>query len=1260
METQGPFDEIRKHAGSSSAPKAKVNATLEVITSAIRTQHNDQNYEPTPVEYFAAIMSALGNDTTHFTELFFLLHTILPYLSINVKRSKCVETLEFLISIGKNNLDKIDHSASRSLIEVFSSILLDQEITDIVWTNKTIQKTFTILLNYCIDDNGKNRRCAQDGIKELLKSQETIHYHACWTHVVNYACNLFTDVDNKTITSVLQFLSYLYQIIDTIPEELVAKMLESLLQTRQYDFALLDQCCIRPISKLLDSTVVIPADILSKLHTVLLQYQSNIDNEEAVIQYIQCIMKCIKRAFPVIPAGTPAGIVPVDISIEDDLKVIFDYYMCSNTNIHNSIQITLSNLFNFMKNYLVSPNTVTSILSIYMKAFEFKYQHAWISIIKSFTTFLAVGGKTSAPLFYDSLRELEGIYENSIQGDSKFVDCIYICFGEAVEAMGLEHFLTALPLVETKDSVPSIQRYFLMEILKHHVKHTNSSLAYYFDNLLPIATKCLSLSSSTKNNIDILRYNQIIDDIWSLFPSVCISPIDVLETFPRVAKSLAAALTETKMKNVPIYVCKGLLVLIKMNQKVLDMGKEKKVIIKNELKEEDKEEEEDDDDDENTIGMKNKKGMNNNNNNNNQEKDDDNEYPFLDILSITRAIRPTNEMSKQILSMMSAFADNYISILFPIYEHSHGKFPTKKSITLDGIGEGGNIENVNILRGTIEGFMSLCTKESIHTYTTTILKSLLTLLNTNSNNNNNNKEDLSTISQCLIYSGLLSTVIPFVNEQDLSIIYRCLKAQFSQDNFPALQKRIYYCFLYICKYHSSFLLNEQNYKDVFELLINTLLTVSVNSKKYRLRCMYFLFLDFPVSSSLHLSLIPHVLPEIILCTKDSNKKIRDLAYDITIYIGYIMDQKQGAIILDNGQQFAVSLSEYYKILIGCITATSPHLQSATIQVLTRIIYAYKDKEETKTNLQNIMHVVYELMKQKNREVVKSCLGFVRTCVKILTAEELQIEIQDMCNALLIWSKDTKNRFRLKVRQIIERIYKKVGGDILKPCIPQSDESLYNYIEKEMKKSKTKKTRSQEDEDDDDDDDDESYISNQRKQTNLNNKKNRYINDKGIVDLMDRNNTSKNITTRKEKKINNMEGIKMTEQGKILVEMDEEEERRQQNRRGKIIKSTNEEENSDNDEDKEDKQKKTSFGDFKNKNNKKPIENGQRFKSKKSGGDVKRGGVDPYAYIQLDRRMLSKKKKTSSVGNFSNIIGAAKKGAQKGQRDAIRQRKGGRH
>ena len=57
--------------------------------------------------------------------------------------------------------------------------------------------------------------------------------------------------------------------------------------------------------------------------------------------------------------------------------------------------------------------------------------------------------------------------------------------------------------------------------------------------------------------------------------------------------------------------------------------------------------------------------------------------------------------------------------------------------------------------------------------------------------------------------------------------------------------------------------------------------------------------------------------------------------------------------------------------------------------------------------------------------------------------------------------------------------------------------------------------------------------------------------------------------------------------------------------------------------------------------------GKEFQSKKAKGDMlKPGQHEPYAYIPLNPKMANKRRQQKAVGQFKNIVSAAKKGAQK--------------
>merc|ERR1711918_270368 len=57
--------------------------------------------------------------------------------------------------------------------------------------------------------------------------------------------------------------------------------------------------------------------------------------------------------------------------------------------------------------------------------------------------------------------------------------------------------------------------------------------------------------------------------------------------------------------------------------------------------------------------------------------------------------------------------------------------------------------------------------------------------------------------------------------------------------------------------------------------------------------------------------------------------------------------------------------------------------------------------------------------------------------------------------------------------------------------------------------------------------------------------------------------------------------------------------------------------------------------------------GEKYKSKKSGGDVRRAGeLEPYAYIPLDPKLLSKKKEKDAINLYGGIVNNGNKKEKK--------------
>ena len=109
-------------------------------------------------------------------------------------------------------------------------------------------------------------------------------------------------------------------------------------------------------------------------------------------------------------------------------------------------------------------------------------------------------------------------------------------------------------------------------------------------------------------------------------------------------------------------------------------------------------------------------------------------------------------------------------------------------------------------------------------------------------------------------------------------------------------------------------------------------------------------------------------------------------------------------------------------------------------------------------ISDLIETVLVLMREKAAKI-KICPRILKvpspSCPRISSSLVPQI-----VRGLLLWSNDAKNRFRLKVRVLIERLVRKVGADAVAPHVPSKDQRLMAYIVKSRARQQRKRERSQ--------------------------------------------------------------------------------------------------------------------------------------------------------------------------------------------------------
>eukprot|EP00798_Chlamydomonas_sp_ICE-L_P031076 gene31076-6203_t len=345
-----------------------------------------------------------------------------------------------------------------------------------------------------------------------------------------------------------------------------------------------------------------------------------------------------------------------------------------------------------------------------------------------------------------------------------------------------------------------------------------------------------------------------------------------------------------------------------------------------------------------------------------------------------------------------------------------------------------------------------------------------------------------------------------LDDVGLATLYKAAKPGLS-DSEPAVQKKSYKVLAYICEQRPEFMCT--HLADIMQQVVSSTGASLSASKRFRLRCLKSLALilstpDCPDLGSLDtgdgsdsdeevekdameaMKLSPverrsqicsTLVSEIVLCCKEPNKKTRTAAYGLLVELAHAMDDAMPSII--DGEHSVGDdelpmherggLYNFMTMVMAGIVGTTPHMISATVIALARLLFEFAS--QLQPMLPQLLPAVLMLLRTKSREVIKSVLGFVKVCAMRMPAEMLMTMLGEILEGVLIWCNDSKNKFKLKVRVIVERLARRCGFDNVAEKIPASEAKLLTHIRKEFNKKQRRRAGETGSQDGDDDGDD---------------------------------------------------------------------------------------------------------------------------------------------------------------------------------------------
>ena len=305
---------------------------------------------------------------------------------------------------------------------------------------------------------------------------------------------------------------------------------------------------------------------------------------------------------------------------------------------------------------------------------------------------------------------------------------------------------------------------------------------------------------------------------------------------------------------------------------------------------------------------------------------------------------------------------------------------------------------------------------------------------------------------------LVITLSVYLPTESFPTLFSLAAAILPQTLDPQLQKKAYKLIPRLAGSSSGLVAIKDRNPELQELLLSSAASASAPSRRDRLAAIAVVITYLP-SASLHF--IPSILSEVVISAKEVNEKARTAAFDLLVLMGRKM--ADGGVIAQSkiphhpadAPDVPASLEEFFTMVSAGLAGTTPHMISASITALTRILYEFRTQLADAT-LEDLVATMDIFLTSSNREIVRSVLGFVKVAVISIPDSIIRPRFQTLVPGLMGWSREHKARFRAKVKHILERMIRRFGIEIVEKNCPKDDLKFVHNIKKSKERSKRKK------------------------------------------------------------------------------------------------------------------------------------------------------------------------------------------------------------
>eukprot|EP00899_Mesostigma_viride_P010128 jgi/Mesvir1/19116/Mv12859-RA.1 len=1077
------------------------------VAMAITEVIQQQGLQLKPSAYFAALMSslegALKGPTEVVTAICTLLAMVLPNVPVPVLRSK----LTFALPIMKDILTAQHQpnagpgtSLSRAALQCTQLLIRASPPSD--W--HAMAKYFGVLLQHCIDKQPKVRKKAHlcvAGVLEGVRGSGSASGTAASNLVVKFCENIFDgfrkkDPSPQAVTDTLHVIIALREIMPFLSAAATAPLCARLASLYGMQHPLVNRTIVDALLALfVRADSELSADVLHALLAAIADVEvvpggaggggagasSNID---AVVSFTRLMQHGLVRLHAVdaakctqmLPRVTHALVA--NMASEHD-EVVYATAECLKEVITGCVDegMIQAGVAAVMARQgqgegaagsssgggggKATPieSLIVAVQSLLGYAFSTCWDMALLVIAKLFERI----GKPAGLLMAATVKTMEEM-RSRLGEDMPAIEQLELAFGAAIRAMGPAQFLVLVPLrMDPLRMDASLARSWILKLLRQYVR--GAELKCFATLLLPLAKKLNEAAvAMAKNNQPVGAKNarSLMLQLWTTFPAFCDHPVDVVQAVRAMGAEWGAVLQHRpELRGL---VLAGLKTLASQcrdesagRKKKHDAGK-------------------------GGSGAKAKGSEEGDSDGESEEEEDDagaDDSDSDDEPEPTPApggLRYTPEEAAANRAALGQLCTPLFPVLFNIYVSSP---PDRR----------GDVQE------TIRTFASIAPSDVLHDFFVKVMKNMLATVAELSRKAQatdsaaapeaqgagameaeggaakpaakaGGKElSAATASMCSFMDLALALAVG-LNTKAVSDLYTAIRPNILSKE-PSLQKKAYKLLCRMCESNAEFL--PSHLKQVLDDLLDAAPVCTAAARRHRLECVG------QAIKALHAvegegemvhKVIRGLLVETILGTKETNAKTRNTAYALLVRTAHVFANEgrdagggegkgeEEDEVMGGAAGYTKGLHDFFQMVIGGLAGSTPHMVSATVISLTRLVYEFHDAVEEL--VEPLLQAALLLLRSKSREIIKSVLGFLKVVIVRVPRELLRGHLKEIMEGLLLWVDDKRNQFKQKVRVIVERLVRKYGYDAIAVAIPEEHAKLLTHIRKMKEREQHKK------------------------------------------------------------------------------------------------------------------------------------------------------------------------------------------------------------